>query len=77
MGHGFLKDGRGNNSSTRLISFSWGLGVLCAWLYVVIYHSALADIPSGVLGVLAIVLGAKVTQSTFAEKNDPQEQRKQ
>jgi hypothetical protein len=63
---GFLQDGKGANSSTRLVMMIWSIAILAVWVGFSVYKGEMLDIPQGVQWVLGIVLGGKVAQS-FAE----------
>lgn len=70
MGANFLQDHNGNNSSLRLGTLLWLLGVLGAWIFVAVTTKALPDIPTNVATVIGLILTAKVAQ-TGVELNPP------
>jgi hypothetical protein len=59
---GFLQDGDGNLSSTRLAFLLWGAGVLVVWMYVSFKTTLLAGIPPEVVTVLGVLMTGKVVQ---------------
>lgn len=67
--------GKGPISTTRVISFMTGVSILGVYIAqnVVNMHKCggYADLPTNSLYALLIVMGAKVTQSIFGEKNPP------
>lgn len=62
MPSSFLQDDKGNNSSTRLGTLLWLVGILVAWLYVVFTTKSMPDFPPGVLAIVGMILTAKVSQ---------------
>lgn len=59
---GFLQDGDGNLSSTRLAFLLWAVGVLAVWMIVSVKSGALATVPQEVIAVLGVVMTGKVVQ---------------
>jgi len=62
MNASFLQDDKGNNSSTRLGTLLWLVGILVAWLYTVFTTGTITDLPPGILATLGMLLTAKVAQ---------------
>lgn len=58
---GFLKDDSGNRSSMRLLLLIFCFALTAVWSYVSIHSNppVLADIPSGVLGLVLIFIAGK------------------
>lgn len=65
----FLKDSKGDSSSTRLVMVCWAFGILIVWAGFCVYEKKLLDIPIGVGAVLGYIMGGKVFQS-FAEAKE-------
>lgn len=62
-----LEDNAGGYSSIRVFMLLWFLCLAPIWIYVCYKTQTIADIPTGVLGFTAMIVGGKVVQR-FGEK---------
>lgn len=60
---GFLQDGSGDFSATRLAFLMWSLFVLVVWCYVSVINQSLVDINEHVITIIGILMTGKVVQS--------------
>jgi len=69
--NGFLQDGEGNKSSSRLLMAATVIGVLFVWGVVCIKSTAIVDIPWGVVAFVAAAITGKGVNSALVEKVQP------
>lgn len=68
----FFQEDNGGFSSTRLIMFLWGVGILVVWIISTTKHDwVIQDIHDSIQVVLGIVMTGKVVQKFGEEKNVP------
>lgn len=66
----FLKDHNGNNSSMRLFVGIWLIGVLGAWMFIVVVTRTLPDLPTSIAGIVVAAFGAKIGQKMVEVNSD-------
>ena len=66
----FLEDNTGGFSSTRLAFLLWTIGVLATWIYASLSSTncGLQKIDPSVVTILGILMGGKVSQRFFENK---------
>ncbi|HSY26997.1 MAG TPA: hypothetical protein VK832_05810 [Burkholderiaceae bacterium] len=67
---GFLQDGNGNLSATRLAFLLWAIGVFGVWAWVSIHTNTLMPIDPSVQTILGVLMTGKVVQS-FSANDGP------
>lgn len=66
--NGFMQDGNGNRSSMRLLAVGGTAFILAVWGVVSVRSGALAPMPLEVAGIVAALVGGKVTQGWIEGK---------
>lgn len=69
--NGFMQDGNGNRSSMRLLAVGCTAFILAVWGVVSVRSGTLAPMPLEVAGIVAALVGGKVTQG-WIEGKTPQ-----
>lgn len=73
--NGFLQDGEGNKSSSRLTMTASIFGVLIIWGVVCVKTSTMVDIPWGVIAFVVAVITGKGVNSAIVEAKPPNDTR--
>lgn len=61
---GFLQDGSGDFSATRLAFLLWSISVLVVWCYVsLVIDQGLAKVDQSILAIIGVLMTGKVVQS--------------
>lgn len=68
--NGFLQDGNGDKSSTRLGVLVWVAGVFIVWAAICLTKGELVEIPASIGGILAAMMTAKVFQTHIETKKE-------
>lgn len=66
-----LSDNSGGISVLRVVTLLWMSLVFVVWTYVAFHNGTVPDLPSGVVSICGLTLGAKVIQR-FGEKDNEQ-----
>jgi len=67
--NGFLHDGEGNSSSSRLLMVVGVVAILAVWAVVSIQTKTIQEVPWGIVGVVVTLVTGKQANSFFTEKS--------
>ena len=65
---GYFADGNGDQSSIRLVSIVGSLSIIFVWSIVSLVDMKLAPFSTELVGLIGVLLGAKVGQKYFEAK---------